>query len=296
MHVRQNNENMWPNSAQPEWPDAASGTRGTPATGDATQAFTETGTRTAAFPDPWEDIHDPHEVTVQLDAVASLPGERLTGRPEGAAADGSDGPVFVDESGRRSRRYRRIGILAGTTCAVYAVVIVATLLAGNSHAPWLPVPDQGEGKEAGRVENPPLPAELAEPTAAGSGIGTGGGRPAVPPAPDDTTTQSPSAGTTTSGASARPAEPVPSAVPQPTETRTTPRTGAGPTPDPEKPTAPSVTGTPDPPTTQEPSLGPPDLPADGSAGPGSGTETVADGASGPRPVAAESPKDPEHTL
>ncbi|MEU2055059.1 hypothetical protein [Streptomyces bungoensis] len=51
-----------------------------------------------------DPTHDPHEVTVQMDAV-QLGGIRLSpaaGTPRPAGRD--DGPVFVDESGRRSRR------------------------------------------------------------------------------------------------------------------------------------------------------------------------------------------------
>ncbi|BFO22016.1 hypothetical protein SHKM778_84040 [Streptomyces sp. KM77-8] len=46
--------------------------------------------------------------------------------------------MFVDESGRRSRLYRRIGMAVGLACAGYAVVMVATLLSGNSDAPGCP--------------------------------------------------------------------------------------------------------------------------------------------------------------
>ncbi|GAA3206074.1 hypothetical protein GCM10010451_65740 [Streptomyces virens] len=111
-----------------------------------------------------EDVvatHDPHEVTVQLDAVRIGDGgvlRRSPGGPGGAGPDGSGGgPVFVDESGRRIQLYRRIGIAVGLACAGYAAVMVATLLSGNSDAPWMPVPGQ-EQKPAGQVEPTPQPA------------------------------------------------------------------------------------------------------------------------------------------
>ncbi|MEU1159875.1 hypothetical protein ABZ372_03230, partial [Streptomyces sp. NPDC005921] len=69
------------------------------------------------------------------------------------AADGSDAPVFVDASGRRSRRFRRLGMAVALACAVYAVVIVVTLLSGSSDAPWLPVPGQDADKPAGQVHD-----------------------------------------------------------------------------------------------------------------------------------------------
>jgi hypothetical protein len=83
-------------------------------------------------------------VTVQLDGVGRQFEELLVRQAkDGEGADGiGDGPVFVDETGRRSRRYLRIGIVVGISCAVYAVVIAGTLLSGNSAAPWLPVPGQ----------------------------------------------------------------------------------------------------------------------------------------------------------
>ena len=94
--------------------------------------------------------HDPNEVTVQIDGV----GRCLAGESGGSTAGGTrvmqgfsdtrsvaDTPVFVDETGRRSRRYRRIGAAVGLLCAGYAVVMAATLVSGNSSAPWLPVPD-----------------------------------------------------------------------------------------------------------------------------------------------------------
>jgi hypothetical protein len=179
----------------------------------------------------------------------------------------SESPVFVDESGRRSRRYRRIGIAAGAACAVYAAVMVATLLSGNSHAPWLPVPGQGEDKEAGRVENPPRPADPAEPT------GSGRLRPAEAP-PAASTAPPSSAPAATPGASAAPEDPTPSAEPEPTATRTTPRTGSDPTVTPEASPDPPATGTPAPPITTAPLTDPPDPPAGDSAGVGSEPEHI----------------------
>lgn len=298
-------------AAQPEWPEAASETSEVPVAGEGTQAFPETrgtevlasagkaeeseesealpeaGPEGPALSDPWENAHDPHEVTVQLDAVALGSDNRLTGQAGGSAPEGSDGPVFVDESGRRSRRYRRIGILAGIACAIYAVVIVATLLSGNSNASWLPVPGRGEDKEAGQVENSPLPADPAEPTGADGVLP--GVSPGVSPSLSGGTTPSPGASATAPGASASASAPGPSADPEPTATATTPGTGSDPSADPEESSPPSSV-TPDPTTpTAGPSTTPADPPAGGSAGTGTGTETVADGASSPVPVDSTAP-------
>ncbi|MEV2255360.1 hypothetical protein AB0I94_33145 [Streptomyces sp. NPDC050147] len=78
--------------------------------------------------------------------------------------NGPDGPVFVDETGRRSRRYRRIGVFVGIACAVYAVIIVATLFSGNSSAPWLPINPKDE-KPASKVDTPNPPADSLDPSA-----------------------------------------------------------------------------------------------------------------------------------
>ncbi|MGW1388752.1 hypothetical protein [Streptomyces griseoluteus] len=129
--------------------------------------------RTALLPTPpVAGAHDPHEVTVQLDSV----------RAEGpGAADVGDRPVFVDESGRRSRTFRRLGLLVAGVCAGYAVVIGVTLLSGSSDAPWLPVP-QKEDKPASRVDSSPVPSASAPAAPGGGGpAGTGGAtEPAAP--------------------------------------------------------------------------------------------------------------------
>ncbi len=122
-------------------------------------------TRKATRAPPPRHTHDPHEVTVQPDAVHL--GDGVLPRADGGhpqeRPEASDGPVFVDASGRRSRLYRRLGILVGVACAVYAVVIASTLFSGNSDAPWKPVPGQEEGAPAGRVDTTPQPSRSAPP-------------------------------------------------------------------------------------------------------------------------------------
>ncbi|MFG3347036.1 hypothetical protein ACGF1Z_18445 [Streptomyces sp. NPDC048018] len=127
---------------------------------------------------PFEDVdaldgaHDPHEVTVQMDAIriGGQDGARRLQPAEAAPAPRPEpnGPVFVDESGRRSRRYRRIGTLVGIACAVYAVVIVVTLLTGNSSAPWVPVPEQEKAVPAGQDGASPSATDSASPSASPS--------------------------------------------------------------------------------------------------------------------------------
>ncbi|MYY10850.1 translation initiation factor IF-2 [Streptomyces sp. SID4919] len=106
--------------------------------------------------------HDPNEVTVQMDGVGRELGDLIAERR--AAAAEPDGPVFVDETGRRVRRFRRIGMTLAIGCAVYACVIVATVVSGNSSAPWLPLPNP-QAEPAGKVKTSPRPAAPVEPSA-----------------------------------------------------------------------------------------------------------------------------------
>ncbi|MFD9499087.1 hypothetical protein [Streptomyces sp. NPDC060035] len=99
--------------------------------------------------------HEPNDVTVQLDGL----GRQLSELPvEPTPPDSTDGPVFVDESGRRSKTYRRLGWVLAAICAVYAVTLVVAVLGGNSSAPWLPLSGQEE-KKSGEVEVQPAPTD-----------------------------------------------------------------------------------------------------------------------------------------
>ncbi|MEU7471704.1 hypothetical protein AB0A94_24815 [Streptomyces sp. NPDC044984] len=184
--------------------------------------------------DPWQEeagdsaaaTHDPHEVTVQLDSVQIGEGlelRRTTSRA-GGGQEAAGGPVFVDESGRRIRLYRRIGLAVGLACAGYAVVMVATLLSGNSDAPWMPVPGQ-KGEPAGQVETTPRPGETGATPGSGTGLAPDGtpttGAPTLP-APDTTAPAT--------GGGAGTADQPDAADPTPPSTRqntTDPATGSG---------------------------------------------------------------------
>lgn len=242
---------------------------------------------------PWENTsevghtHDPHEVTVQLDGVGRQLEELLVRQAkEGADASAGDGPVFVDETGRRSRRYRRIGVVVGIACAVYAVVIVATLLSGNSNAPWLPVPGQQDEQPAGKVDTSPLPAQSVQPSdSAGVGFTPTPGASVsagVTPSQGASAVPAPSASAPAPSASTGPKRPSASA-PQPNPA--TSPTAANPDPSPSVSASPE----PSPSTSVEPSPDPSESPAaDG------GTDTVAGGTSEPTPI-AESPVEPSAT-
>ncbi|MFJ8533067.1 hypothetical protein [Streptomyces sp. NPDC093591] len=255
-------------------------------------AFLATGeTRAAAVRDPWAEsaesaepdvpgaTHDPHEVTVQLDGIGlQLDNMLRAAKDAPGGGEGSDGPVFVDESGRRSRRFRRIGMAVGLACAVYAVVIVATLLSGNSDAPWLPV-ERPKEQPAGQVDTPPLPAESAPQPS-----GTGSVSPDISPTATADTTVSPGVGATAPDASPDAEEPGASAAPKPSATKPTANPDTDPTPDPD-PTVEPTTPDPDPSPTDidGPAEEPTDPPTiDEPAG-----GTVANGPSDPTPIAQE---------
>ncbi|MQY11966.1 hypothetical protein SRB5_20940 [Streptomyces sp. RB5] len=112
------------------------------------------------------------DVTIQLEAV-SING-RLLGRPDRPdtaspdAPSQQDGPVFVDSSGRRSRRFRLLGIVVCAACAVYAVVLVTTMVSGNSTAPLLPLVEQEQAQESPAEDADLSPSPDASPTGSAS--------------------------------------------------------------------------------------------------------------------------------
>ncbi|MFI6948274.1 hypothetical protein [Streptomyces sp. NPDC050422] len=100
--------------------------------------------------------HEPNEVTIQLDGLGRQLSELL---PEPTAPDGSEGPVFVDESGRRSKSLRRLGWVLAAICLGYAVTLVVALLGGNSSAPFLPLSGQEEHRTTEEVQTPATPGQ-----------------------------------------------------------------------------------------------------------------------------------------
>ncbi|MFC4470798.1 hypothetical protein ACFPH6_40965 [Streptomyces xiangluensis] len=228
-----------------------------------------------------EHHHDPDEVTVQLDVAGAHLEDWLVQQAKGprggqSAQEGSDGPVFVDETGRRSRRYRRIGMAVGLTCAVYAVVIIATLLSGNSSAPWLPVPGKEDDKPASKVDSPTLPPASADPSA------TANPSSGLSPSTDPGRTLGPGADPSPSK-SVKPTESGNPTKPEPTDPTTKPApsdepTGSDPTNDPtDEPTTPTQDPDPDPDPTEDPTVDPP---ADG------------DPVAAPPPAGGTTPVDP----
>ncbi|MFD4544033.1 hypothetical protein [Streptomyces bauhiniae] len=182
--------------------------------------------------------HDPHEVTVQLDSVQAEGPE---------PADAPDRPVFVDESGRRSRTFRRLGLLVAGLCAGYAVVIGVTLLSGSSDAPWLPVP-QKEDKPASRVDSSPVPSASA-PAAPGIGARTADAtKPAAPDTAPATVAAVPVAGRRNPAATGTTAARPPAAA-SPTPRRSAPPAPGGGSPRPTPTATVSTEASPEPSTT-----------------------------------------------
>ncbi len=188
-----------------------------------------------------EHTHDPHEVTVQLDGVGRQLEDWLVQQAKGAPStqEGSDGPVFVDETGRRSRMYRRIGMAVGLACAVYAVAILITLISGNSNAPWLPIKDQQEDSPAGQVEPSPQPTDSAVPS------GSASASPEASVSGTEGTTPSPGA-SLSADTSASAKAPDTSADPKPSASTTKPGTGTNNSPDPGDDPTDEVPASPDP--------------------------------------------------
>ncbi|MEV6594048.1 hypothetical protein [Streptomyces acidicola] len=235
--------------------------------------------------------HDPHEVTVQLDGVGRELEDWLVQQAKDApAGQDSDGPVFVDETGRRRSRLRRMGIVVGLVCAVYAVVMGVTLMSGNSDAPWMPGLGQQDDEPAKQVDTSPLPADPADPSQTPSGSPSAGTSPTadVTPAPGSGASADPSGEAPAPGGSTGPRPSTSSNEPAGDPSPEAPETGEPPSlPDPPHPSTPS-----------DPSPAPTDsTDTSGGTGTDSGSGPVAGGAPGPGPVvsgAAPSSLSPEY--
>ncbi len=126
---------------------------------------------------------------------------------EGAeAAESTAAPVFVDSSGRRQRRVRRLGLLLAVPAAGYLCLLVSTVLGGPTvSAPFLPLPQPPAAAPAA-----PTPSDL------------GTERPdSVQPARAEPTTAAPHAGTPAARAGRRP-RPSPWTSPRPPRPRRPP--------------------------------------------------------------------------
>ncbi|MFF7011577.1 hypothetical protein ACFY9Y_33625 [Streptomyces fimicarius] len=201
--------------------------------------------------------HEPNDATIQLDGLgrqlAELPGEP-------APPDGSDGPVFVDESGRRGKTFRRLGWVLAAVCAAYAVTLVFAVLGGNSSAPWLPLSGPEEKAKAEQVEELPEPSadtvddglaeDAPEPGPSASGAPASGAPAGATPSATSVVVPAGSADRPSASASADPSRPATGGgggggATKPAPTTSTAKPPVDPTPpttepEPSEPTAPPV--------------------------------------------------------
>ncbi|MFJ8011681.1 hypothetical protein [Streptomyces sp. NPDC096339] len=136
---------------------------------------------------------------------------RITAGSPSAAETDEPSPVFVDSSGRRQRRVRRLGWLLVVPAVAYVVLVLSSLFGGPTlRSPFLPAP-RG-------VDAAPSKAPAAEPSASASA------------APRRTTT--PGGPASPAAASTAPDKPPAGTGPgqAPTARPTTAATGAAPSP------------------------------------------------------------------
>ncbi|MEU8702529.1 hypothetical protein AB0C61_33695 [Streptomyces sp. NPDC048680] len=187
--------------------------------------------------------HEPNEVTIQLDGLGRQLSELL---PEPGAPEGSDGPVFVDESGRRSKTLRRFGWVIAAVCVCFAVTLVGAVLGGNSSAPFLPLSGQDEHKKAEEVRVSPAPGESA-----GALVTPGASAGSSPSAPVNGSSVPVVPGSSAAGSSAPGAGSSAPAAVVPAADRTEISGGGGTAPTAETPVSAPPTGTVTPPVVPE---------------------------------------------
>jgi hypothetical protein len=138
-----------------------------------------------------------HPVTPPPSGARSAPAGH--GRRPGGPATAAR-PVFVDPSGRRQRRVRRIGRLLAIPAAGYVALLLSAALGGPSvDAPYLPRPAAGgHGPGAGATVRPTATGGAAHRTPSSPDRG---GPASAPPAAPGTAGAGPTADRTTPRAS-----------------------------------------------------------------------------------------------
>lgn len=134
-------------------------------------------------------------------AIESRAAGRGRRRKRGNGSNGSigskgseDGPVFVDNSGRRAKLLRRIGLLLGVVCIGYAVVLGMAFMGwGPSLSPssLLPFGGGGPGNQNSRpgggvqpqggTGSPPAQPTGVPPTGVATGAPPAGAAPTAAP-------------------------------------------------------------------------------------------------------------------
>ncbi|MEW2568552.1 hypothetical protein [Streptomyces sp. NPDC047070] len=114
---------------------------------------------------------------------ASGPDSSESDAPESTSSESDSAgaaPIFVDPSGRRAGRMRRLGWLVAAGCVCSAATLGVAIADGNSTAPWLQIPgvlgdsfenrSLDEAPESQRPESGAPTADDPSSTAAGSPI------------------------------------------------------------------------------------------------------------------------------
>lgn len=136
-------------------------------------------------------------------------------------------PVFVDTTGRRGRRLRGLGWVAGVVCVGFAAAMISGLLGAQSRAPAYKVPDSAPTAPPGQYVDAPLPSPPGKAERGKDRSPDPSSRPATtvtaePPVPATTEPQATGTATTRSGNAATPTATASPAV-------TTPYTPQSPT-------------------------------------------------------------------
>lgn len=80
--------------------------------------------------------------------------------PVARARHAAPAPVFVDASGRRQRRVRRLGLLLALPAVAYVALLVSAVLGGpGASSPYLPLPESAERHPGGPASGTPRPGE-----------------------------------------------------------------------------------------------------------------------------------------
>ncbi len=126
-------------------------------------------------------------------AIENRPAEpepAVRGRRRKRGNGSAEGPVFVDNSGRRSKVLRRIGVLVGVVCVGYAVVLgMAFMGVGTSLTPSELLPFGGNGPAGAPGSGP------------GGGIRPQGGTGTPPARPTGTPPRGTATGSSPTGTS-----------------------------------------------------------------------------------------------
>ncbi|WP_346178716.1 hypothetical protein [Streptomyces cuspidosporus] len=107
----------------------------------------------------------------------AAPSRRARRRVRTASDTASDGPVFVDSSGRRARLLRRAGVLAGIAFLGYTMVLALAFMGGTPFAPETLIPGKtgasGEKEQSNKGGAGKGNSASSSPTGGGSASGSG---------------------------------------------------------------------------------------------------------------------------